>query len=129
MWKSININKHNIIVDTGKAVLIACPHNSEFDGYTFWHASKLVHEGRHKGAVSISYTDEFTFHLKKYGKGRYNYREVLDEIPLAADEIEEIFGVIDANISAPTFKNMYETHKPVELEAEQAEADESLIYK
>lgn len=127
MWKTININKQNIRSETGKAVLIACPHNSDYDGYCFWHPSKLVRSGRHSNAVSISYTEDFTFYLKKYGKGKYNSREVLDEIQLGYDELEEVFGVMDANISDPEDKKLYETHKPVAVEAVKIETDASLI--
>ena len=127
MWKTININRQNIKTETGKAVLIACPHASDYNGYCYWHPSKRVREGRHKGAVSISYTEEFTFRLKKYGKGRYNSHEVIDEIQLGYDELEEVFGVMNDNISAPQFKNDYETHKPESVEAVKTEADSSLI--
>lgn len=127
MWKSFNINKQNIKAETDKAVLIACPHNSEYDGYCFWHSAKLIREGRNKNAVSVSYTEDFTFYLKKYGKGKYNQNEVIDEIQLGYDEIEEIFGVMDENITAPDYKSDYETHKPEEIKAETVTADESLI--
>lgn len=127
MWKNININRNLIIAETGKSVLIAMPHNSDFDGFSFWHPSKLVRDGRNSGAVSIGYSDDFTFHLKKYGKGKYNSREVLDEVQLACDEFEEVFGVINENITAPKHKNDYETHKPSEIEAVGTKADDSLI--
>ncbi|MGN0805337.1 MAG: hypothetical protein ACI4MS_08140 [Candidatus Coproplasma sp.] len=89
----------------------------------FWHSAKLVREGRHGGAVSISYTEDFVFNLKKYGKNR----DVLDEIQLGYDELEYVFGVMDENINAPTFKSEYETHKPEPKEAETIKADASLI--
>lgn len=129
MWRSININKQNIKAETGKAVLIACPHNSDYDGYCFWHPSKLVRDGRHSNAVSISYTEDFTFYLKKYGKGQYNRNEVIDEIQLGYDELEEVFGVMNENISAPIIKNPFETHKPVAVAPEHTDADESLLDK
>lgn len=127
MWKSININKQNINAETDKAVLIACPHNSEYDGFYFWHPAKLVREGRHSNAIEIRYTEDFTFYLKKYGKGKYNCREVLDEIQLGYDELEEVFGIMDENISSPKFVSDYETHKPEAVEAVKTEADTSLI--
>lgn len=127
MWRSFNINKNNIKAETGKAILIACPHNSDYDGFCFWHPSKLVREGRHSGAVSISYTEDFTFYLKKYGTGKYNSREVLDEAQLGYDELEEIFEVTDANISAGKSKVEFATHKPQAVEAVKTEADASLI--
>lgn len=127
MWRKININSQNIKARTGKAVLIAMPHNSEFDGFCFWHPSKLVRDGEHSSAVSISYTEDFVFRLKKYGKGKYNSCEVIDEVPLAYDEIEEIFGTMNENIVAPTHKSSYETHKPKEVAAIERAADASLI--
>lgn len=127
MWRSININRQNIKADSGKAFLIACPHNSEYDGYCFWHPLRLIREGRHSNAVEISYTEEFTFYLKKYGKGKYNSRDVINEVQLGYDELEEIFGVMNENISAPAHKSYYETHKPDEIKATEQTADESLI--
>lgn len=127
MWRSININKQNIKAETGKAVLIALPHNSDYDGWCFWHSSKLVREGRNSNAVTISYTEDFTFYLKKYGKGKYNSRDVIDEAQLGYDELEEIFGVMNENISAPAYKSDYETHKPAEVAAVEQTADESLV--
>lgn len=127
MWKSIQINKQNIKAETSKSVLIACPHNSKYDGYCFWHTSKLVRSGKHSNAVSISYTDDFTFNLKKYGKGKYNGNEVIDEKQIGYNELEEAFGVMNENITAPAIKSPFETHKPVAMAAEHTEADESLI--
>lgn len=123
MWKTLNINKNNIITETDRAVLIACPHASDYDGYSFWHPSKLVRNGRHRAAVSISYTEEFTFRLKKYGKGKYNSREVLDEVQLGYDEIEDVFGVIDDCIYPPDEPLIY---TPDPIEPEHAEVDPSL---
>lgn len=127
MWRTLNINKQNIKAETGKAVLIACPHNSEYDRFCFWHTSKLVREGRNSNAVQISYTEDFTFYLKKYGKGKYNSRDVIDEVQLGYDELEEIFGIMNENISAPAYKSDYKTHKPAEVAAVEQTADESLV--
>lgn len=116
-WKNININTNQIKADTGKAVLITMPHNSDYDGYAFWHTSKLIRNGRHSASVSLGYTDDFTFTLKKYGKGRYNSREVIDEKVIDVEEFENAFGVVDENITEKESKNPYETHKPQTVEA------------
>lgn len=121
-WRSININKNNIKAETGKAVLIACPHNSDYDGWSFWHPSKLVREGRHSGAVSISYNTEWNFILKKY-KGK----ELVDEDEINYESLEEAFGVVNDNINAKTDKNIYETHKPGKVTAVYTKVDTSLI--
>lgn len=116
-WKNININENLIKAETDRAVLINCPHNSEYNGFCFWYPSKLVKNGRHSTAVSIGYTDEFTFKLKKYGKGKYNSRDVINEIEINVSEFEEMFGVIDENIVSKKTVNYSETHKPIEKEA------------
>lgn len=127
MWKNININKNMIRHETGTAVLIAMPHNSEWDGYVFWHPAKLVRSGRHSNAVSIGYTDSFTFRLKKYGKGKYNQSEVIDEENIGAEEFEEAFGLVNDNISAPAKKKeAVEVHIPDHIEAQEHEALEEL---
>lgn len=128
MWKNININKQNVKVDTGRAVLIAMPHSSDYDGFSFWHPSKLVREGRHSNALSISYTDDFNFKLVKYGKGKYNSRDIIDEQEISVEEFEEAFGVMNENITSPKTKinNEYETHKPINIEAVDREALEEL---
>ena len=77
MWYKSQIHKNSIITDTGKSVLIALPHKSEYDGFAFWHPSKLVREGEYRNTVSISYNEDFVFKLKKYGKGKYNCREII----------------------------------------------------
>jgi hypothetical protein len=100
-WKNININKQNIEAKTERSVLINMPHKSDYDGYSFWHPAKLVRKGRHSNAVSIGYTDEFKFKLKKYGKGRYNQSEVIREKEINAEEFEKAFGVMNENIIAP----------------------------
>lgn len=116
MWKSININKQNVKADTGSAMLIACPHNSSYDGWCFWHPAKLIRAGRHRNALSLSYTEEFEFTLKKYKKNSY---EVIDEDCIDYEEFEIMFGVMDDKITAPN--NDFETHKPGQLEAENVE--------
>ena len=124
MWRRFTITKNNIKAETDKAVLVVCPHHSEYDGYCFWHPSKLVREDRNGWTRSLSYTEEFVFNLKKYGKGKYNRREVLDDVQLRYDEIEEVFGVMS---NALQKKDPYETHKPEAVEAIKTEADDSLI--
>lgn len=97
-WKSIRINKQNIKKDIGSAILIAMPHNSKYDGFTFWHSSKLIKSGKHSYALSLSYTDGFTFKLKRVSQKTF---KVLDEKEISAEEFEKAFGVMNDNITAP----------------------------
>ena len=125
MWKTMTINKNMIKAETDKAVLIEAPHKSDFDGWAFWFPSKCVHDSKNPAAVSISYKDDFVFRLRKYGKGKFNKHTVLDEIPLAADEIEEIFDTVNANATPAEEKPM--THIPEQIAPKHIEADESLV--
>lgn len=115
MWKNININSNQIKTETERAVLINCPHNSEYCGYSFWHPSKLVSSGKHLASALIIYNEDFKFKLIKYGKGKWNSRNTIDEIEISVEEFEEMFGIENKNITSKIFKNEYETHKPVEV--------------
>lgn len=126
MWKNININKNNIKAETERSYLIAMPHNSDYDGYSFWHPSKLVREGRHSNAVSIGYTDDFKFRLIKNGKGKWNKYDIIDEKTIDAEDFEEAFGIMNENIKSPKYKSDYETHKPEQLEVKETTALEEL---
>lgn len=92
MWKNIEINLQNIETETEKAVLIKMPNNSNYAGYKFWHPSKLVRYGSNSYARSIGYTDQFTFKLKKYGNGKWNKTQVIDEKEISVEEFEEAFN-------------------------------------
>lgn len=99
-WKHININSNMIKAESDKAVLVACPNESRYSGYSFWHSSKCVRSGRHRASVELSYTEDFTFKLMKYGKGKNNQREVLDTKVIDAEEFEDLYDVTDSNIKA-----------------------------
>lgn len=105
MWKNIQINKQNIERESEKAILINMPHKSKYDGYSFWHPSKLVRDGKNSYSVIIGYTNEFTFKLKKYGNGKWNKNEVIDEKEITIEEFEEAFGVMNDNIQEPKENN------------------------
>jgi hypothetical protein len=100
-WKSINVNKQNIQIESSKAILIAMPAKSKYAGFSFWHPVQLVKEGRHSNAIAILYKDDFVFRLKKYGKGEWNKHRVMAEKNVSAKDIEEAFSVMDSNIVAP----------------------------
>ncbi len=99
IWKSIQINNQNIKAETSKSVLIQMPHNSDYDGYSFWHLAKLVRTGKHSYAKSLSYNDEFTFRLIKYGNGKHNKFDIIDEEEIGVDQFEEAFGIMNENIN------------------------------
>ena len=85
-WNGFVINPNLIKVTTAKSVLIGMPTTSSYKGFSFWHSSKLVKTGK---MYMLLYTDDFVFHLKKYGHGRFNQREVLEEIDLSPEDIKD----------------------------------------
>lgn len=126
-WKSISINIQNIKTRTDRAVLINCPNKSDYAGYSFWHPAKLVRSGKHSHAVSVSYTDDFTFKLVKYGSGKTSKFKVIAETAISAKEFEEMFGVMDENIIAPKEEETYvKIVEPRPLEIDKVEVPELL---
>ena len=125
IWKNIEINDSLVKARTAKSVLIAFPRKSQLHGYSFWHPAKLVRTGRIVNTVSIGYSGEFVFRLKKYGNGKYNKREVVSEMEIGTDEFEQAFAGINSNDVEPD--DTPEIHIPEPLEPENAVADESLI--
>lgn len=127
-WKNININTQNIEAQSDKATLIKMPNNSIYKGWSFWHTNKLVRDGKNSYSISIGYNDDFTFRLVKYGHGKWNKRQVLNETTISVEEFEEAFEVMNENIKAPKPKYIdeYETHKPKQLEARETDALDEL---
>jgi hypothetical protein len=91
-WKNLKVNVQNIEVETAKAVLIKFPHNSELDGFKFWHPAKLVRNGSHSYEKSIGYTDDFKIKAIKNGNGKYNRFEVIAEKEITIEELEKAFA-------------------------------------
>lgn len=112
-WKNFNINKSQVEYDTGRAYLVKMPHNSNYDGYKFWIGGKLVHEGRHGGALRLGVLDDMEFKLFKNGNGRYNQRDIIAETTISGAELVKQFGVTDANISG----KQYHEHEEIEEKA------------
>lgn len=124
MWRNIYINENLIKAQTERAVLICLPRSSALSGFSFWHPTKLVRGGFNGQALHIRCTNEFIFHLRKYGKGKYNSHEIIEEREVTAADIAGAFSCIGPNDFEFEEQPFY---TPVSLEAEGAEADVSLI--
>lgn len=89
MWKKIKVNIQNIKHETDKAMLIAMPHSSDYDGFTFWISKKLVRDGSNDFEMLVSINEDMTFNLKRTSE---KTRKVLDEKEVGCDELIEAFG-------------------------------------
>ena len=118
MWKNIEINLQNIEGGTEKATLIKMPNKSKYAGYKFWHPSKLIRRGSNSYARSIGYTDSFTFKLKKYGNGKWNKNEVIDEKEISVEEFEEAFKCMEDCTQAKNNDSYLIVEEPEKVEKE-----------
>ena len=100
-WKKVKVNKNNIVVDTGTAILIKCPNKNHFSNYKFWISKKLVNEFS-KGFVEIVYKDEFTFSCKKNEQTK----------TLCADDLETMFEPVESYLIV---KEPIKVNKEVEI--------------
>lgn len=98
-WEKIYFNAQSIVAETDNAVLIKMPNNSQYKGYCFWHPRKLVREQGGKGYhYTFAFTYEFSFRLKKFGQGRYNFKDVISEVQLTVSEMKAAFGIVNENV-------------------------------
>lgn len=94
MWHKIYFNKQNIQTETSKATLIKMPHSSNYDGWLFWHPSKLVREEGGKGYhLSFSFSDTWEFKIFKQYKNKKG-----PEQTISIKEMKEAFGASDESI-------------------------------
>ena len=92
-WQSVTIRSNQIKYNTGRAILVKCPNGSEYAGYCFFHPAKLIRRNyRNQSEYSLSFTDNFEFHLEKKGQGRYNFKDVIAEATLSASELKKLYA-------------------------------------
>lgn len=123
-WKKVAVNVQNIKYETAKAVLIAMPHNSDYDGFAFWFPKKLVRDGSHSYECALSVPPDMEIKATRKGKSG----AVLAEKVLSVNDLLEAFGEYRGySKSRKTPKEETVHHTPKALKAEKAEADAALI--
>lgn len=118
MWKNISVNIQNVDYYTSKSALIKMPNKSKYSGYKFWHPIKLVRRGNNSYAITLGYNDNFTFKLKKYGKGNYNSKKIIDEIEINAKQFEEAFECMEDCTRAKSSETYLNITEPKKIEKE-----------
>lgn len=122
---NININRNQIKYSSGRAYLIAMPHKSDYDGYTFWFPEKLVDEGRHDEALRLCIPVSFNFTLRRSSNKTF---KVLAEEELNAYQLVEQFRQTDENIAGADIATRTEVERveAPEVKVEQVEVPEDL---
>ena len=125
MWKKINFNSQNIMAETGKAVLIKLPNNSDYKDWLFWHPGKLVrNEGGNGYFKSFSYTDNFEFKIFKANK---KFEKTHEEI-ISPEEMEDAFNIVNEKISNSLEDGSFLSIKvPEKIEHKDIEIDKDLL--
>ena len=124
------MNAQNILIDTGKACKIAFPHSSDLDGFVIWVPSKLVRSGSHSYEYSVSLHRDMTFKAKKYGHGKWNRNQVIEEMDIDQEDIFEAFSGSGTETAHNAMKKdviEVTTHTPERLEPVHTEADPELM--
>lgn len=122
MWKKFSLNIQNIKHETEKAILIAMPHNSEYDGFQFWVSKKLVRAGSNSYELSVSVSDSMKFNLKRISEKTFR---ILEERTIDADTLIEVFG--EYRFFQKTQNDKVITRVPEKLTPVKVEADAALI--
>lgn len=131
MWEEIIINTQNIVAETDKAVLIKAPHKSIYDGFSFWHPKKLVKDAGGKGFFKkVVFNTDNTFCLKKYGNGKFNRTQVLEEISISSLEFKAAFeNEAIQKDSEQSNASYVKVDEPSKVQTSPKEVDECLINK
>lgn len=128
-WKRIPVNVQNIQNETEKAVLIAMPHSSKYDGFNFWFPKKLVREGSNSYEVVLSVLDDMDITIRRQSEKTW---AVLAKTVIGADELIEAFGQhngVTESMRVRMREDKVKTvkHEPAPLEPVEVEADASLV--
>lgn len=118
---NININRNQIKHSSGRAILIAMPHKSDYDGFTFWFPEKLVDEGRHDEAIRLCIPASFNFSLRRTSPKTY---KVLAEEELNAYQLVEQFRQTDENITGADVKPFTQVET---VEAPEVKVDDVVV--
>lgn len=124
-YLNININRNQVKLSTGRALLIAMPHNSDYDGFTFWFPEKLVDKGRHDEAIRLCIPVSFEFKLRRTSPKTF---KVLAEEELNAYQLVEQFRQTDENIQGADIatRTEVETVEAPEVKIDSVEVPEDL---
>lgn len=105
-WIYIRVPQDAFVASSRKSYKIAMPHNCDLRGYCIWFPRKLT-IGNDDLIDQIYFNKSYTFRALKYGQGKFNRYEVLDERMISGEELAEI-------LSDYQFRPLI--HKPEKLE-------------
>ena len=98
-WNNVTIPSNLYVCQSEKFFKFKFPNHSLYGGYSIWVSKKLIIF--FEGDYILLYKDNFTFRIIKYGKGKYNWKDILDEKEISAEELAETFGYVEPVIYKP----------------------------
>lgn len=125
-WTTVNINDNQVERSTERAYLIKMPHNSDYDGFSFWYPIKLTHSGPHSASITLEIPDDFAFNLRRYSP---RTRKLLDSVELDAYTLGKQLETVSQNITAPLDKSdepVIEVKEPKYRKPEETEVPDCL---
>ena len=90
-WEEIDINRNYIKVKTYRSAKIQMPHDSDYDGYYFWHPITLIGRGWLTTDVSLGYHDDFKFRLFQEERDKYGKYKKINCCTVSAKEVIDAF--------------------------------------
>lgn len=99
VWNNVTIPSNLYVCQSEKSYKFKLPRHSLYGGYSIWVSKKLILF--FEGDYILLYKDNFTFRIIKYGKGKYNWKDILDEKEISAEELAETFGYVEPVIYKP----------------------------
>lgn len=115
-WSSLTLNGNLVKAETEKALLIACPHSTPFDGFAFWHPRSMSDTESYGWAVTIRFPENWRFRLTRKSKRTL---KVLEEREVDASEFAHVLSptaVKVAQAKAYSYRTDPEPLHPEEVE-------------
>ena len=84
-WNNVTIPSNLYVCQSEKSYKFKLPRHSLYGGYSIWVSKKLILF--FEGDYILLYKDNFTFRIIKYGKSKYNWKDILDEKEISAEEL------------------------------------------
>lgn len=96
-WLNFEVLANMVVHETANSILVECPKNSDWAGWSFWISKKCVRAGSHKASLKVGLGSTFTIKMLKSGKTGKSEKET------TAYDVAEQFKNLNENKNNPLF--------------------------